>query len=70
MGGIGSGNFKKRREDLTGKIFSMAGVTAIEFHSVSDRGHAKWLFECNHCGKRKVVLAYHVKNGRGIGCGC
>lgn len=59
-----------KREDLTGKIFAMAGVTAIEFHSQVKDKHAVWLFECNFCGGKAIARASHIKRGQGISCRC
>lgn len=43
-------------------------LTAIEPRNVvgTDR---KWLFRCD-CGKKKVIFANAVRNGRQISCGC
>lgn len=59
-----------KREDVTGKIFAMAGVTAIEFHSQNKDGHAVWLFECNCCGGKAIARVAHIKRGQGISCRC
>ena len=60
----------RRREDITGNIYAMAGVTAISFHNISKTGKARWVFQCNECGHEAVALASSIKRGKGISCKC
>lgn len=57
-----------RRKDLTGNVYGHLKV--ISFEGVSKRGHAKWLCECNACGKEKVVEGRHLIDGSQKSCGC
>lgn len=44
-------------------------LTAISFHSRTDYGKAKWLFQCD-CGREHIALLDNVKFGRTQSCGC
>lgn len=41
----------------------------IEMVGKDAHGHKRFLYECA-CGVRKVILAYNVKTGNTISCGC
>ena len=57
---------KSFRQDLTGQRFGR--LTVIEFVPTEDR-RTHWKCLCD-CGKEKITLAYLLKEGGTVSCGC
>ena len=56
-----------RYEDLTGRRFGR--LVCVECVDVNPQGNAVWLVRCD-CGTEFEALAFNVKEGHTLSCGC
>jgi len=54
-------------QDLAGRRFGR--LVVVSHHSADKWGSQRWLCKCD-CGKEKVVVSGHLKNGNTRSCGC
>src|SRR5690349_16349726 len=54
--------------DISGKTFNYLKV--LSFVGVNEKKFALWLCECLLCGKEKICVSQHIRDGRNKSCGC